>query len=788
MELNQGHTLNSESNHIYSKDSKEVPSVVSHQFFRYPAFLVSIWIIAGFLVQESFNLPLSIILILIGIGFFGQILLYKYTPWFGITNCLFWLMAASFIHFLTYQVPIDTLQTVQNLRVTYRGTIQCINEKYYLSKIESFSGYRPVLLLKSQKQDLDQFLFQRVEVTGKYQPFLACSNPGGTNLQTYWRRKRIFGEIQLYECHLVNDNTFWNKILSNIERMRRELSNHWKDKLGEEYPYFAAMLWGEKGNRFQESMDLLQETGVYHTFCISGLHLTIIGGIILSILQRIRCPKSITVSISISFCLFYLLFCSIAPSAFRAFLMFALYLLGKQLGRNTLSVHFISIAFLLMFFLQPEIILQPGCQLSFVSTLAIIVFSSRLQNQQQPFRKFFRWVANSLLLSTSVTIFTLPLLILNQLSFSSLVWTSNLILIPIAQLSIMVNFLSTLCSWIPYLQNGLSYLIRVIIRVLVSLSEWSQNNIPHFFWKFDAETYRIRAWVFWIIFLFIIIILVMKKRKLLLFGSLVLISLVLVIFGFSIKPPLQIWVLDVGQGLAMMCLSDNQAISIDTGGIIRTYGNTGYSILLPFLKNQGIQDLESIYLTHYHDDHTSGIQSLIETYNVLGIYGRTKTQLDGEIKVAMIDYPIVSKSHYPYQLEIFPISGLKENDQALVYRLSIQNFSCLICGDIEEEGIHQLLQMGENKIQSDVIIIPHHGSYSTNLPQLLLHVQPSLAIISTGENHYGHPDQRTLRLLNDLGIQYFRTDYHGAIGFHIQFKNWKIIIYGKNDFSKMVNK
>ena len=91
-------------------------------------------------------------------------------------------------------------------------------------------------------------------------------------------------------------------------------------------------------------------------------------------------------------------------------------------------------------------------------------------------------------------------------------------------------------------------------------------------------------------------------------------------------------------------------------------------------------------------------------------------------------------------------------------------------------------------MQSDVIIIPHHGSYSTNLPQLLRHVQPSLAIISTGENHYGHPDQRTLRLLNDLGIQYFRTDYHGAIGFHIQFKNWKVIIYGKNDFSKMVNK
>jgi competence protein ComEC len=787
MEFIQDQDFNPKKNLLVSsEDRNRIPSFVSFQFFRYPAFLISVWIIIGFFIQEYINLSLLMIIVLIGLGFFGQILLHKYSRWFCLASCLFWLMIAGFIHYLAYQIPIDAFRLVQGTKVTYQGTIQRINEKYYLSKIESFSGYRPVLLLKNPAQELDQFLFQRVEVTGLFRPYLACSNPGGINFQTYWRQKRIFGEIQVYKCHPIDNNTFWNNFLSSFERTRNALSNRWRMKLGEEYPYFAAMLWGEKNDLFQDSTTLLQETGIYHTFCISGLHLTILGGILLFILQKIHLPKSLAVSLSIFFCLLYLFFCSIAPSAFRAFLMFALFLIAKQIGRNTLSIHFISIAFMVMFFLQPEIIFQPGCQLSFISTLAIILYSSQIQIFSQ-ITKLLQWIANGILLSTAVTIFTLPLLILNRLSFSSLIWTSNLILIPIAQLSILVNFISILGSWIPHLTNVFSHLIRLLIRILIILSEWSQNNIPHLFWKFEAKNQQIFGWVFWILLLFLIDLLMVKKSKAILLKSMILFSLVLVIFGFSAQPQFQVWVLDVGQGLAMISLSDNQAICIDTGGVIRNYGNTGYTILLPFLKNYGIHQLQSVYLTHYHQDHTAGIQSLVEAYDISGIYGRFESELEGGIKTTSIEYPTVSKHHHPYQIEIIPISGFQENDQALVYRLSIQNFSCLVCGDIEEEGIHQLLKAGENIIRSEVIIIPHHGSYTTNLAQLIQQVRPSLAIISTGENRYGHPDQRTLKLLNELGIPYYRTDYHGAVGFHIQRKNWKVIVHGKNDFSKMDN-
>ena len=173
MEFIQDQDFNPKKNLLVSsEDRNRIPSFVSFQFFRYPAFLISVWIIIGFFIQEYINLSLLMIIVLIGLGFFGQILLHKYSRWFCLASCLFWLMIAGFIHYLAYQIPIDAFRLVQGTKVTYQGTIQRINEKYYLSKIESFSGYRPVLLLKNPAQELDQFLFQRVEVTGLFRPYL----------------------------------------------------------------------------------------------------------------------------------------------------------------------------------------------------------------------------------------------------------------------------------------------------------------------------------------------------------------------------------------------------------------------------------------------------------------------------------------------------------------------------------------------------------------------------------------------------------------------------------------
>jgi competence protein ComEC len=154
----------------------------------------------------------------------------------------------------------------------------------------------------------------------------------------------------------------------------------------------------------------------------------------------------------------------------------------------------------------------------------------------------------------------------------------------------------------------------------------------------------------------------------------------------------------------------------------------------------------------------------------------------------MIDSPLTLRGPLLFKLEVFPVYGPNENDRALVFRIKHNDFSLLVCGDIEEQGIRELLKYGEHAIQSDVIVIPHHGAFSTGLDELLRRSQPSLAIISTGENQYGHPDQRTLALLTEKHIEYYVTDQSGAVGFYLTQKNWKVVVNGKNNFSRMDEK
>jgi len=755
------------------------------RFLRYPAFLISFWVISGFFFQEKFDLPLLVIISFLVGGLIGQILFLKHPQWFLFTSFLFWFALSGFIHFLTYRIPQNYFRSQNGGVITLRGSIQFKNGKYYLCSIESFHGYPPTLLIKSQESMLKSVLYQRTEITGVYRPFIACSNPGVTNLQTFWRQKRVFGELQVKGVKILEPNSLWNRILYGINQMRNHYASQWQARLGDDYSFFAAMLWGEKDQNFQESIDLLQETGIYHTFCISGLHLSILGGTLFLLLRRVRLPRLLATIVSIVFCLLYLLFCSLSASAFRAFLMFAFYLIGKQIGRNTMSIHFISTSFLIMFFLQPEILLQPGSQLSFASTIGIIFFGEWYQKKLNQTSKVVQYLIGGTLLSTAVTVCTLPLLIFNGLTFSSLIWFSNLLLMPITQLSIFTNFIAATLGWISGIQSLLVYPVKWLLRAIIHLSSWSCDFIPHFFLKFDIRTTHFFGWYVWLGLIFLVMALLIRNQKFLILLGLGLLSVSFLLAGLWCVPRFQIWVLDVGQGLALSCLSDQNAILIDTGGIIRTYGNTGQSIILPFLKYQGVQNLDSIYLTHFHQDHTAGISPLLNTYPIQAIYARSNISLNNGWMTTMIDSPLTLYGPLLFKLEIFPVYGSNENDRALVYRIKHDDFSLLVCGDIEEQGIRELLKYGEHAIQSDVIVIPHHGAFSTSLDELLRRCRPSLAIISTGENRYGHPDRQTLALLTEKHIKYYVTDQGGAVGFYLTQKNWKVVVNGKNNFSRM---
>ena len=83
--------------------------------------------------------------------------------------------------------------------------------------------------------------------------------------------------------------------------------------------------------------------------------------------------------------------------------------------------------------------------------------------------------------------------------------------------------------------------------------------------------------------------------------------------------------------------------------------------------------------------------------------------------------------------------------------------SFLLPGDIEAVAQREL-----PKVRPDVLMVPHHGSATTDLAWLTATVGP-IAIISVGENTYGHPAPEVLETLDRAGAQLHTTQGEGDV-------------------------
>ena len=106
------------------------------------------------------------------------------------------------------------------------------------------------------------------------------------------------------------------------------------------------------------------------------------------------------------------------------------------------------------------------------------------------------------------------------------------------------------------------------------------------------------------------------------------------------------------------------------------------------------------------------------------------------------------------------------NNNALVFKLDTNEKTILFTGDIEEETEKVLVQKykNTNTLKSDILKVAHHGSKSSSIQEFLDLVKPKISLIGVGEdNKYGHPDNNTIRKLENINCKIYRTDKMGEI-------------------------
>lgn len=228
--------------------------------------------------------------------------------------------------------------------------------------------------------------------------------------------------------------------------------------------------------------------------------------------------------------------------------------------------------------------------------------------------------------------------------------------------------------------------------------------------------------------------------------------------------------LDVGQADASLILCDNKTMLIDGG-------NPGDSSLIAaYLKKHNVNHLDYIICTHAHDDHVGGLPGALSVATAGAVYA-PKTENDIKAyrnfksKVAeqglSITNPSPGDSFQFGSSKVLFLGPIHENvsdlnDTSIILKITYGETSFLFTGDAERDEEQSVLSKNYD-LSATVLKVGHHGSGDSTTYPFLREIMPEYAIISVGENNYGHPTEETLSRLRDADVKVFRTDMQGDI-------------------------
>lgn len=237
---------------------------------------------------------------------------------------------------------------------------------------------------------------------------------------------------------------------------------------------------------------------------------------------------------------------------------------------------------------------------------------------------------------------------------------------------------------------------------------------------------------------------------------------------------MQVIFLDVGQGDCTIVRTEGHNMMIDTGN------NNQGSVVVEWLREQGIEELDYLVLTHPDADHIGGADDVlraVKTDTVLMPDVKNDTMTYDEVALLLeeqqipVIYPEVGQEYTLGDAgftilcpQADEISESDLNGSSVGMKLVHGKNSFVMCGDAEAASEERMVNTFGNALEADVLKCGHHGSSTATSDSFLAAVDPVWAVISCGaDNSYGHPHQEVLAKLEDADVQVYRTDLLGTI-------------------------
>lgn len=706
-------------------------------------------------------------------------------------------------------------------RTSDAGSESSIYEGYIVSISLPDDSYKTYTLLwkdgirvrfGSSRTDLT--FGQHVRISGALSFVPAARNPGGFDEKGYFGRQGIFLSLDTFDNNIFiqKDSSILPDLFVRLEvsglELRRNITSLWSQVMDKDNAaLLSGMILGDTSGMSPELKSAFRMCNLAHLTAVSGANVAYFLVPVTAFFQKLSGRRAVRQLLVFLFLIFFGFLTGWTSSVTRALFMSAGTIFSSALMKRHDPVSAMFFTAGILVFNNPFVSVDLGFLLSFSATLSLILFSDKMTKCILSFfDKTAEWIkkipgrevctqAAACLICTQLGM--LPWLIALSGKQSVLLFFTNmagsflsegisLLCLPLSACLLAAKAIPLLLPCIKILFLPLGGLLYVLAKMAFVCSDLSIQAL---------RLYSVEPLLLFSASTFIGSFMLPKgflsrnfRRIVCLFLAA---GIVLQIFTYANRPKCIVIFADVGQGdSSLILLDNNKSILIDRGDI-----GSAKTVLIPMLNYYGIKEPDITILTHLHRDHGSGIVELIEAGRVSSLFtpctapnkelaGLFSMAEDNRVVLHSMekgDKIVLSESVFLLVLSPETISEKGGNEDSAVVLLCIGSTGVLFMGDAGEMTENKLLGQKQTMnilhTEADFLKVGHHGSKFSSTQGFLSGLSLDAAVISVGENNYGHPTIDTLDRLADENIDVYRTDCSGAVLLEIQKDTTGIIEY-----------
>ena len=623
----------------------------------------------------------------------------------------------------------------------------------------------------------DLKLYNSLILQGRLSMPFKAGNPSQFDYGNYLRNHNAYAVFYAKDFTVSDKElNLKEKFLQSVDSYREDIINiHSKYLKSPNLEILGGIVFGDDAVSPPKNIkQSFVNSGLLHILAASGMNVAFIYAFFFFLTGIFRINFKIRVIIGMVMVLIYSLMTGLGASVIRAACMLLLSFVG-----------------LLMLLYNPLWINDVGFQLSFVVTFGILVMAPAFAKAKN---KILDFLISSITIPVIAQLWVIPIQIFyfNNVSLYSIF--ANIMSVPILMVISFGGFLSALFSIIKpiadFICSVFDFILNPFITLLVNISEF-WGKLPHASIQ-TTHPSVFQIFLYYGILLLLTVCLYKDLRDKYLKKSLISFGILLAILLITLLPiknsDLEITVFDVGNADSFMIKTpENKYIMIDTGKAGYNGGKSQAEIIvIKYLKDRGIKNLDSIILTHFDNDHCGGTVDLIKAVNVNKIYvndinhnsvsAKNIFKTAEERGVKIVEAKNLQDVYNMNGLSLINLNdyhGKSDNDNSIITLLSYKNFYMLFTGDAGINGIKSVL----NEIPRNITVlkVPHHGAVGGINKELAEYLNPKYSIVSTGENKFGHPSVYILEILKISIV--LRTDVNNSIRIRVNNRGYKIQTY-----------